>query len=356
MQVNLPAGKYVVAVSGGVDSVVLLHVLVQKQSDSQIVRLSDSQAAGEPDSKTIRLSDNKTIRLVVAHYDHGIREDSAEDRKLVQELAAEYGLPFEYAEGKLGAAASEAVAREARYAFLRQVREKYGADAILTAHHQDDVLETAILNLLRGLSRRGFASLRSTDEIKRPLLNAPKEELLRYAEREGLRWREDSTNTDPKYLRNYVRLKILPRFAEADREALLGLVQRMAQVNGELDKELDEYLRAHSLSSQRRLGSSQKVSAEGAQNRLDSCLRGNDGSVGMLSGTLDRHAFVLLRHVEAREVMAYWLRTQTGTELSRRLLERLVTAAKTGRSGTKVDVDGKYWLSMSGDVLTLVVK
>lgn len=343
MQVDLPAGKYVVAVSGGVDSVVLLRLLAQEQNEE---RRTEN---GEGDSSfAVRRS---PFSLVVSHYDHGIREDSAEDRKLVQELATEYGLPFEYAEGKLGANASEAVAREARYAFLRQVREKYAADAIVTAHHQDDVLETAILNLLRGPSRRGFASLRSTGEIKRPLLNIPKQELLRYAERAGLRWHEDSTNADAKYLRNYVRLYLLPRFAETDREELLGLVRRMMQVNDELDAALGEYLGSHSLLSQRKLGSGQKVSAKGVQHQLDSRLRGDDER-----RMLSRHAFIALRHVEAREVMAYWLRTQTGTELSRQLLERLVVAAKTGRSGTKVDVDGKYWLRLEATRLVLQSK
>ncbi len=309
MRVDLPAGKYVVAVSGGVDSVVLLHLLAQKQKEEDRRR-----KVGSPSFDILHSS----FSLVVAHFDHGIREDSAEDRKLVEGLAAQFGLPFEYAEGELGKDASEAVARAARYAFLRQVREKYGADAIVTAHHQDDVLETAILNLLRGTGRRGLASLRSTDEIKRPLLEVSKHELLRYAKREGLQWREDSTNADPKYLRNYVRLKLLPRFAEADREALLGLVRRMAQVNTELDAELDKYLDHQPAPT-----------------------------------TLDRHAFIVLRHAEAREVMAFWLRQETGTELSRQLVERLVVAAKTGKTGSKADVDGKYWLLIKEESLQL---
>ena len=135
------------------------------------------------------------MRLTVAHYDHGIRSDSAEDRRLVQALAREYGLPFVYHSGRLGTGASEAVARQARYGFLHAVRRASAAQAVITAHHQDDVLETAILNLLRGTGRRGLGSLKSTDVVKRPLMAVSKNELLRYAEREGLRWREDSTNS-----------------------------------------------------------------------------------------------------------------------------------------------------------------
>src|SRR6185436_20114617 len=127
MKISVRPGKYVVAVSGGVDSMVLLDLLRQKPK----------------------------LELVVAHFDHGIREDSAQDRKLVQRIAKAYGLPFVHAKGNLGPKAGEALAREARYAFLRQVQADHDAKAIITAHHQDDMLKTAIMNLLRGTGRRG---------------------------------------------------------------------------------------------------------------------------------------------------------------------------------------------------------
>jgi tRNA(Ile)-lysidine synthase len=96
MDFDLPTGSYVVAVSGGVDSVALLHML-----------------AGRPG-----------LKLTVAHFDHGIRPDSAEDRRHVQALAKELGLPFVYHVGELGPDASEAHSSgEARYAFLHRVRQ-----------------------------------------------------------------------------------------------------------------------------------------------------------------------------------------------------------------------------------------
>src|SRR4051794_19867846 len=123
MDVVLPKpGSYVVAVSGGVDSMALLHYLQTRPG----------------------------IKLTVAHFDHGIRDDSPEDRKLAQEVAKSYKLPFVYHEGRLGGEASEATARAARYDFLNKVRRSSQAQAIITAHHQDDLLETAILNMLRG--------------------------------------------------------------------------------------------------------------------------------------------------------------------------------------------------------------
>src|SRR5437764_343012 len=134
MDVVLPKpGKYVVAVSGGVDSVALLDMLARSDD----------------------------LKLVVAHFDHGIRKDSAKDRKFVEDLAKNYDLPFVYEEGHLGSGTSEAVARGARYDFLHRVKKSHGAQAIITAHHQDDVLETAIINLLRGTGRKGLTSLTS---------------------------------------------------------------------------------------------------------------------------------------------------------------------------------------------------
>jgi len=290
MEFDLQPGRYVVAVSGGVDSVVLLHML-----------------AARPD-----------LELTVAHYDHGIREDSAEDRQLVQELAKLYSLPFVYQEGNLSPQASEAQAREARYQFLHETRQASGAGAIITAHHQDDVLETIILNLLRGTGRRGLSSLKSTDIVKRPLLRMPKKELLRYAEREGLRWREDSTNADERYLRNYVRKNLLPRFAEADREALLVISRQAAKLNQQIAEQAANYLHVQ-------------------------------------PGTkiLDRHSFIMLPHAVAREIMAEWLLHNTGAELSKRMLERLVVAAKTGRASSKVDVDAGHWLCIERSQLAL---
>jgi len=290
MKLTLAPGKYVIAVSGGVDSMALLDLL-----------------ADLPD-----------VRLTVAHYDHGIRDDSAEDCQLVQAAAAEYGLPFAYRLGRLGPAASEATARTARYQFLHALRRASGAQAIITAHHQDDVLETIVLNLLRGTGPKGLASLRSTDVVQRPLLQVPKQELLRYAKQRGLVWREDSTNADLRYARNYVRHRLVPRFAEADRLALLELGRRTQQLNEQIAVASGDYLRAQ-----------------------PSPL------------LLDRHNFVMLPHVVAREIMAEWLRTQTETELTRSLLERLVVAAKVGRSGSRVDVDGVHWLEIDRTTLAL---
>lgn len=165
---------YVVAVSGGVDSVVLLHMLSQTNDHE----------------------------IVVAHFDHGIRDDSAEDAAFVRALAQSYGYPFETRREELGPKASEERARDRRYAFLRSVAKRY-AGQIVTAHHGDDVVETIAINFHRGTGWRGLAVLDS--DVYRPLLHMTKDEVLTYARTHHLKWHEDSTNASNTYLRNRLR-------------------------------------------------------------------------------------------------------------------------------------------------------
>ena len=169
--------KYLIAVSGGVDSVVLLDMLAKKHE-----------------------------KILVAHFDHGIREDSKEDAIFVRQLAVKYGVKFFTKREELGANASEEKARRARYKFLRELSEKQNA-TIVTAHHLDDVVETIIINMVRGTGWRGLAVLNAED-IYRPLINFKKQEIINYAKQNSLKWREDSTNSLNVYMRNIVRHKI----------------------------------------------------------------------------------------------------------------------------------------------------
>ncbi|HSH18164.1 MAG TPA: tRNA lysidine(34) synthetase TilS [Candidatus Saccharimonadales bacterium] len=276
MEAQLESGRYVVAVSGGIDSIVLLHLL-----------------RGRPD-----------LQLTVAHYDHGIRPDSRQDRLLVQELARDYGLPFVYDAGRLGAGASEAAARQARYAFLHKARQATLADAVVTAHHKDDVLETAILNLIRGGSRKGMAALRDTALVRRPLLNVRKIDIRDYAARYELRWHEDSTNKDTKYLRNHVRHALVPRIDNRSLDELYARISRLQILNQEIDRLLAGLMAEY-----------------------------------VVNHTLDLRAFRQLPHAIAREVMATWLRTEGITILDKKMLERLAHGAKIHKEGRIVEVN-----------------
>lgn len=205
--------KYVVAVSGGVDSVVLLDMLV-------------SGKFGKHD-------------LIVAHFDHGIRPDSMDDAAFVRQLAAEYGLSFETKREELGRNASEELARDRRYAFLRQAAERHKA-VIVTAHHADDMIETIAINLTRGTGWRGLAVLDSPG-IWRPLLDMTKQELKAYAEAHKLEWREDATNQDTKYLRNDLRQKLVS-LDEDSRELLRLYRNRQVVLKREIDEESAHFI------------------------------------------------------------------------------------------------------------------
>lgn len=191
MAVLIPAGKYVVAVSGGVDSVILLDYLVK----------------------------HSEYELVVAHFDHGIRDDSADDEAFVKVLAERYGLPFESKREELGKQASEALARDRRYTFLYSVAKKHDA-LIATAHHSDDAVETVAINLMRGTGWRGLAVLDS--EVIRPLIDMGKQEIIAYAKDHNLTWHEDSTNESDVYLRNRLRRRITS-LSDDQKRQILGL-------------------------------------------------------------------------------------------------------------------------------------
>lgn len=203
--------KYIVAVSGGVDSVVLLDFLVSGRWHA------------EDGTK-------RKDEFVVAHVDHGIREDSGEDESLVRSLAERYDLPFETTKLQLGPTTSEDTARRARYAWLNEMKLRHQASAIITAHHQDDVIETMIINLLRGTGWRGLCSLRETAKVKRPLLAMPRSVILQYAINNHLAWREDSTNDDLRYLRNYVRCRYVQRMAAEQRRRWIDLYHAQCEL------------------------------------------------------------------------------------------------------------------------------
>lgn len=297
----IPDGHYIVAVSGGVDSVALLHALVEQ------ARVRDSERGAEPGR----------LRLTVAHYDHGIRPDSGDDRLFVQQLAASYEIPFVYDEGRLGASCSEATAREHRHAFLEKVQAVSGADAIIMAHHADDVLETVIINILRGTGPKGLAALKSGERIMRPLLDVTKNEIMAYATKNALQWHEDSTNQDEKYLRNYVRQRLLPAFGAADRRQLAVFIQSTTR----LDKAIDETLKG----------------------LIDTHVQGS---------RMDRQWFTSLPHDVSLSIMHAWLR-QEHVSHDRQRIERVVIGAKTLPKGKIVDIDNRYIMEIGDRYLAL---
>jgi tRNA(Ile)-lysidine synthetase-like protein len=284
MNVSLAPGTYIVAVSGGVDSMVLLDVLAKLPN----------------------------VRLIVAHFNHGIRADADLDEQLVGQAAQQLGLAYESTKGQLSQDVSEAVARQKRYDFLQAAQQKYQARAIITAHHQDDVLETMLLNVSRGTGRRGLTSLRSHDQLLRPFLHRAKGEIVDYAAQHALIWHEDSTNHSDAYKRNYLRHHIMPRLTSQQRTKLFELYERMCAVNDQLDQALAV---------------------------VDKQVTTGD--------VIDRYAYIMLPHGVACEYMAFILRHQAVRNIDRGLVQRLVVAAKNASAGTRFDIDKNTIMEIS---------
>jgi tRNA(Ile)-lysidine synthase len=182
-----PGDRVVVAVSGGLDSTVLLHLL--------------RFARGLPD-----------LELVVAHFDHAMRPDSGKDCAWVRGLARGWGLDFVDARSP-SPSRSEARAREERYAFLDFVRVEVGARWIVTAHHADDQAETVLHRIVRGTGPAGLSGILEVRSpgVLRPLLPFHRHELEVYARSRRLAHRPDPSNTDRAFARNTLRLDVLPK-------------------------------------------------------------------------------------------------------------------------------------------------
>ncbi|MDR2336801.1 MAG: tRNA lysidine(34) synthetase TilS [Candidatus Nomurabacteria bacterium] len=203
----------VLAVSGGVDSMTMLHKV-------------EAGAFGDFD-------------FVVAHFNHGIREDTDDDEKLVTTYCQNHQLRFERRKQSLGQNASEALARKRRYEFLNYVAKKYHGE-IWTAHHQDDLIETMAINLIRGTGWRGLAVF--DNHIKRPLIFMTKNDIYQYAKHNQLVWRNDSTNADLKYLRNRVRKK-MAQLPDVKRKKLVTLWQNQVLIKREIDDILSKLIK-----------------------------------------------------------------------------------------------------------------
>ncbi len=201
------------AVSGGRDSMALLHLMLEVG-----------------------------ILFSVAHLDHGIREDSSLDADFVRETCLKLEKPFFSERVNIPQIAIrrgwslEEAARKIRYEFLSRIAKKTNASAILTAHHLEDNAETVLMQLLRGTARSlGIPARRGL--ILRPLLEISKFDLELFLTERGLPWREDSSNTDTTYTRNWVRLEIMPKLLERYPKASESLARY-----GMLAREEDAFL------------------------------------------------------------------------------------------------------------------
>ena len=203
-----PGQRVAVAVSGGADSVCLLHVLRE-------------------------LAPSRGLHLSVLHLNHGLRgEESHQDAAFVRQLAAELGLPATIQSTDVAASPDnvEQAGREARLAFFRQQITAGAADRVAVGHTRDDQAETVLFRFLRGSATAGLAGIRpvTADGMVRPLLEVDRAEVRRYLRERNIVWREDSTNAALQFARNRIRHQLLPQLAREWNPAITETLARTA--------------------------------------------------------------------------------------------------------------------------------
>ena len=288
-RLGFPPGRALVAVSGGPDSVALLDLLTRTQ-------------------------DTHGLDLIVAHVDHGIHPDSGRVAEQVQALAKSYGLPVHIGHLALGPGVGETRARAERYAWLEGLRDRLGAQAIFTAHHADDQIETVLMRVLAGSGPAGLAGMAAVrGRLVRPLLPYPRSELIRHLEENGLGAWLDPANSDPRHLRSWIRGDLLPR-----------LRQRLPEIDANI----------------------QRVSRQAGRDRaawdavldvlpeLD--LRVEAGGISVAVGSFGRYDSTLAQAV----LQAAGRRA--GCQLGPSRIGRVLSLLKTGTSGARVPLGGPW--------------
>ena len=188
----LPEGPLLIGLSGGADSVALALMLLRQNRK----------------------------QLQAVHVNHGLRgAESDEDEAFVCQLCRREGLPLTVFQADLGQQRDENAAREARFSFFRQALKDTGAAALALAHHRDDLAETFLMRLLRGSGPDGLGCMTADDSrtgirIIRPMLGMTRREIREALKEDGIAWREDSSNTDTRYLRNVLRSRVIPLLEE----------------------------------------------------------------------------------------------------------------------------------------------
>ncbi|MGL5831201.1 MAG: tRNA lysidine(34) synthetase TilS [Candidatus Altimarinota bacterium] len=226
----------ILAISGGADSVFLLHQLLLSPLN---------------------------LKIILAHINHNLRgAESTADQNFVEQLAIKHHLKIEISQAKLSGKKGnlEENSRTARYKFFQKIAKKHQADWILTAHHLNDQIETVLFNLTRGTLSNGVNGIQEINpeqKILRPLLNIPKTEILNWLKKNKISFRQDSSNQDLKFSRNRLRLKVIPElqkinsnFLETFQESLQNLQAAQQFLQLAVENWLEKNLLPSKISSQ----------------------------------------------------------------------------------------------------------
>ncbi|MCR5303535.1 MAG: tRNA lysidine(34) synthetase TilS [Lachnospiraceae bacterium] len=207
-----PGDRVLAAVSGGADSVCLLHVLSL-------------------------LKDKLNIGIMVFHVNHHVRAEADRDADFVQNLSEKLSLPFDLADvdmpgeaARLGLSEEEA-GRNLRYEALQKAASRYGCSCIATAHNAGDLAETVVMNLFRGTGLKGLTGIRPVrDNVIRPILFLERKEIEEYLLQTGETWVDDCTNKSADYTRNRVRMEAIPWAEENIAENVVRRLERTSAI------------------------------------------------------------------------------------------------------------------------------
>ena len=222
---SISVSKLIIAVSGGVDSIVLFHLCLKLK-----------------------------LNFFVAHCNFKLREKESDlDEKFVRDLAIKHNIKFytkSFNTKKLSSNYNKSiqmVARELRYSWFEELSKELNVKHILTAHHLDDSIETFLINLSRGSGIDGLLGIpRVNDTVYRPLLIFKKDEILSYAKENKISWREDSSNRKQDYLRNQIRIEVLPKLKEINPNLLDNFsksIDRLQQSKSIIKDKIDDFIK-----------------------------------------------------------------------------------------------------------------
>ena len=301
----LPSGsKLILCVSGGSDSIALLHLC------HQLSRLFRWQ-------------------LHILHFHHGLREESDEEARFVRNLSQRLNLEFHLRttlDFQSETSGLQEKARNWRRAEALKLREEIRADSILTAHHAEDQLETWLLKWLRGAHLSGLQGMsRSDPPFIRPLLDFQKNILSDFLKENGFEWREDASNQDPKYMRNRVRNELLPLLRTLSREGIESRIRDLDSQSLLLQKELESQY----------------------QNWLEKI-----GPVSELPISVIESESEFLQ----QEILVRFITGKTGIALSYRQLEKIWTLVRNSTNQWSYHLEGEWTINFEGGKLSLKEK
>ncbi|WP_028841869.1 tRNA lysidine(34) synthetase TilS [Thermodesulfobacterium hveragerdense] len=220
--------RVLLAISGGLDSVALLEVFYIFKKEYQ-------------------------LSLFVSHYDHKIRKNSHQDAMFVYQFCKQKGIPFFYTASPVSLYAKreklslEMAGRELRYRLWYFLAKKYDFQKVALAHHLDDLAEEIFLKIIKGTGKRGLAGIpiKREDLIIRPFLFVSKEEIKNFAQERGLRWVEDPTNDDLRFLRNRVRHLLIPYLEQTFNKNIKQNLKKVALIIAEEEELIEDLAKKH---------------------------------------------------------------------------------------------------------------